>query len=505
MSHANNLRLFTGLLLAGSAASYAQAPKIDQFAEARAEIQRQLATTGVASIAVAVAKDGKILWEEGFGMADREAKRPATANTMYSLASISKPFTATGLMTLVQQGKVNIDRPANDYLGTGKLTSLAGDARDATVKRVLSHTAGLPLHYQFFYANSPDHPPPMDVTIARYGNLVFAPGSTYEYSNLGFGIIDHIIERASGQPYGDYMRAHVFAPLGLTHTSVDVPQALEQFAAQRYDAHQRPIPFYTFDHRGASAVYSSAHDLVRFAMFHLKDRLADQHAILADSTIDRMHTAVAPANYGLGFDVGADMGVPRFAHTGGMPGVSTIMNLYPTENVAVVVLTGSGAQANRIAQDIAAALIPRYADSLAVRRATGGGGRGGAGRGNQPPLQVDRVGGTWVGTLRTWQGSVPFQISVAEDGAVTASLGGPPAPVSDAALQNDRLVGQFTGKMPNDDLARAPYKISMKLVLVNGTLRGEVTAIGADDAGVVYYALSGYGELKKSGVDSRVP
>lgn len=494
MTPATYLRAVAVWSVAIATIARGQSVPSDRFAEARAEIQRQLATTGVSSIAVAVAKDGKILWEEGFGLADRETKRPATANTMYSLASISKPFTATGLMTLRQQGKIDIDRPANDYLGKGKLTGLAGPANAATVKRVLSHTAGLPLHYQFFYAGKPDHPPPMDVTIARYGNLVFAPGSIYEYSNLGFGIIDHIIELRSGQPYAEYMRTHVFQPLGLTHTSVDVPPSLAKDAATRYDAHQQPIAFYTFDHRGASAIYSSAHDLVRFAMFHLKDHLAGQQAILPDSTIDRMHVAVAPAKYGLGFDVSDDMGVPRYSHTGGMPGVSTVMNLYPTENVAVVVLTGTGAQPGRIAQDIAAALIPRYADSLAVRRANGA-ARGG--RGAPPPSQFDRVVGDWTGTVRTWQATVPFRITIAADGATTAALGRGAVPVTQSAFRSDQLTGEFDGTMPNDDTARAPYHVTMKLVLVGGVLKGEVTAIGADDAGVIYYALSGYGELKR--------
>ena len=495
MNPATIFRAVAACGLAMATIAHAQSAQSDQFAEARAEIQRQLTSTGVSSIAVAAAKDGKIVWEEGFGLADRETKRPATANTMYSLASISKPFTATGLMTLRQQGKIDIDRPANDYLGKGKLTGLAGPANEATVKRVMSHTAGLPLHYQFFYADKSDHPPPMDVTIARYGNLVFAPGSIYEYSNLGFGIIDHIIELTSGQPYADYMRTHVFDPLGLTHTSVDVPPSLAQYAATRYDEHQQPIPFYTFDHRGASAIYSSAHDLVRFAMFHLKDHLAGQKAILPDSTIDRMHVAVPPAKYGLGFDVSDDMGMVRYSHTGGMPGVATFMNLYPTENVAVVVLTGTGANLGRIAQDIAAALIPRYADTLAVRRANANaGGRGG--RGNQAPSDFEHVAGDWVGTVRTWQTTVPFRITIGADGATTAMLGGAPVPVTRAAFRDDQLTGQFTGTMPNDDTKRAPYTLTMKLLLVDGVLKGEVTAIGAD-AGVIYYALSGYGELKK--------
>jgi Beta-lactamase len=164
-----------------------------------------------------------------------------------------------------------------------------------------------------------------DETIARYGILVNPPGEVFEYSNLGFGILDHIVTRASGMDYADYMRQQVFIPLGMMRTSVGIAPGLEPYAAQRYDSRQRPMPFYDFNHRGAGAVYASAHDLVRFGMFHLKDHLSDQHAILKDETIDLMHRPVPPAEYGFGWAVTADdNGYLRYSHTGGMPGVATV-------------------------------------------------------------------------------------------------------------------------------------------------------------------------------------
>jgi CubicO group peptidase (beta-lactamase class C family) len=101
-----------------------------------------------------------VLWEEGFGWADRANRIPATPHTLYSLASISKPITSTGLMILQERGLLDLDRPIDDYLGDAKLTARVGSAADATVRRVANHTAGLPLHYQFFYADQPHRPPP---------------------------------------------------------------------------------------------------------------------------------------------------------------------------------------------------------------------------------------------------------------------------------------------------------------------------------------------------------
>src|SRR5262249_12395776 len=110
-----------------------------RFDGARAKIQELILKAQLPSVSVAAALHGKIIWERGFGWADREQLRQATADTLYSLASISKPFTATAIMTLVKQGKLKLDAPANEYLGAAKLTALAVDAKDAAVRRRRSY------------------------------------------------------------------------------------------------------------------------------------------------------------------------------------------------------------------------------------------------------------------------------------------------------------------------------------------------------------------------------
>lgn len=478
-------------LLPFATATGQKAPTPDRWDGVRAVIRQVMAERDLPSISVAVAKDGKIVWEEAFGWADREKMYPATPHTMYSLASISKPMTATGLMMLVEQGKVDLDRPANDYLGTGKLTGLAGDASGATVRRVLSHTAGLPLHYQFYYSNNSYPVVSNDETIARYGILVNPPGAVYEYSNLGYGIIDHIIARASGVDYADFMRTNVFVPLGLTRTSVGIGPGLEPYAAQRYDAKQRPIPFYDFDHRGASAVYSSAHDLVRFGMFHLKDHLAGQRAILKDATIDEMHRPVPPAAYGLGWiTTDDDFGYRRVSHTGGMPGVATVLNLYPTEDMAVVVLGNASGNMPRIASEIAATMLPKYA---AARRA-----RAPASPASPPAPFVApaELLGEWTGTLRTWERTLPMTLVVQGDGDIHVRLGdAADALLGETTWREGELVGRFAGTIPTSDASRWPHSVLLDLRLRDGTLAGMASAQTTADP--VYFALSSYVSLTK--------
>lgn len=151
------LRASCGLsaLALGAPRAWAQAPSIDaRFDEVRDEIQRAVAAGQAPSIALAVAQDGRILWEEGFGWADKERGIPASPHTRYAVASVAKPFVATGLMALVERGRVDLDRSVNDYLSRrARVTGCAGDARAATVRRVLQHRAGLPAHNRFFYSD----------------------------------------------------------------------------------------------------------------------------------------------------------------------------------------------------------------------------------------------------------------------------------------------------------------------------------------------------------------
>jgi CubicO group peptidase (beta-lactamase class C family) len=469
-------------------------PANRRFDSVREVIREVMEEKAIPSVSVAVAKDGRIVWEEGFGWADREKLLPATPNTMYSLASISKPFTATGLMRLAEQGKVELDKPANEYLGLGQIRGLAGSASAATVRRVLSHTAGLPHHVQFFYINEPYRPPSMEETIARYGIVVYTPGQEFEYSNLGFGIADHIVTRVSGEDFADYMRKEVFAPLGLTHTSVDIGPGLEAYVAQRYDAQLRPIPFYTFDHVGASAIYSSAHDLVRFGMFHLKDHLADQQAILKDSTVDQMQQEVISIHSTFGYALGwftnsNDHGYRFVGHTGGMPGVSTMLALIPSENLAVVVLTNSEADSSKIRKAVLGSMLPKYAEALLHDSSE-------ATAKPEPFLPPTQLLGSWVGTVQTWQGKIPFSMTFQPDGDIHVKLGDNfETLLNEASFRNGTLAGSFASSIPTPDVNLYRSQVELKLWLQGETLGGQVTAVTPTDP--EHYALSSYAELAR--------
>jgi len=461
----------------------------------RPRIQHLMDSLHAPSVSLAVAQHGKIIWEESFGWADIGKRVPATPNTLYSMASISKPITATGIMTLVQRGTIALDHPANDYLGRGKITGYAGDAREATVARVMSHTAGLPLHYRFFYDGGAEKRPSMDEAIARYGIVVFPPGRVYNYANLDYGIVERMIAHTSGESYETFMRHALFTPLGMKRSSIGTGRGLTG-AAVRYDDSLKAVPFYDFDHRGASAVWVTAHELVRFGMFHLRDHLADQQPILPDSTILVMQHTRTPGDtahgYALGWGTDDDHGYRRVSHTGGMPGVSTLLYMFPSQDLAIVALCNQSNPAPFfIASAIEDALLPGRAQAVVAERATQQGRPRGA------FAAPEELVGEWTGTVRTYDGTLPIALRVKSD-EVLVRLGGPQAlwtVLNRPRFENSMLEGQFIGTIPTTDAARYPHDLALSLFSDGGKLRGFVASIATNRP--VAGADSSYAELVK--------
>ena len=424
------------------------------------------------SVSVAVAQQGRIIWEEGFGWANREERIPATENTMYSLASISKPITATGLMTLVQAGKIDLDKPINDYLGDSTLNARIGNANDATVRRVANHSSGLPLHYQFFFSNEPYQKTSYDETILRYGNLVTIPGEHYQYSNLGFGIIGYALARVSGESYPDFMRQAVFLKLGMTHTSVGIGPGLEKFQAIRYNSKGAPIAFYDFDHPAASAVYSSAHDLVRFGMFHLKDHLPDQAQILTNASIDAMHQPTMKisdnSGYGIGWFTGdRPDGYHVVSHTGGMPGVSTILMLVPSEDIAVVVLMNGEDNHTPVVDAIFKVLLPKWQATPHKPETP------------VPPFTPGPdLLGTWKGILHTYQKDLPVTLKFLPSGDLQVQFADELASLlNNVQFKDGWLSGESWGDVATDDAERhRANTLLFSLKLRGDHLNGAVSA-----------------------------
>lgn len=461
----------------------------DEFDPVRELIQEKIADGEPSSLAVVVLRDGKELWAEGFGWADREQRRKADVHTPYSLASISKPITATGLMLLVEKGKLDLDHAANDYLGSAKLLARVGQAEDATLRTIANHTSGLPLHWQFFFADDSAKAPSRDETIARYGQLFTTPGEKYQYSNLGYGVLDYIVERASGRDFKEFMHEEVFVPLGMTRSGIDLLPALEGQEAVRYDTDGRRLPQYDFDHPGASAVYASAHDLARFGAFHVQTPFEDQAAILKPESITAMQATPIDVAYGVGWSVTLlPSGERRVQHSGGMPGVSTRLTLLPENKIVVVVLAnGRSRLPYQVTEEVLKILLPEdFAESDENHA-----------RSDDETPTTAKLHGQWNGEVMTYKGAEKLTLWFQEDGDVHVRLGDSlKTLLNHVRFDGDTLSGEFAGTLSTPDVTRAKCTLHLNLQLEGDTLQGAVIA-QATSPTRHYFALSHWAELQR--------
>jgi len=316
----------------------------DPFAKARCRIEELMAEKNIASFQVAVARDGELIFEEAFGLANVERQIPTTTETMHLVASIEKPFVSTALMILAEQGRINLQAPVNDYLGESKLIAYQGNAADATVARLLLHTTGLPYGYYIAGDEIPQEQKRTNQDLVDLaGVLVTAPGTRFQYTNTGYGLFNDIVGAVADENIKKYITREIITPLGLKHTQffTAAPSA-ELITTQNADDGVLPI---AFDAEGYTALYSTAGDLARFGMFHLKTYPESPQPILSDSSIDMLwqyqDTGVKYTTRRLAWDVQHEFGIMVLQHGGGGPGIHNRLYLIPSENVAVAIMNNA--------------------------------------------------------------------------------------------------------------------------------------------------------------------
>jgi len=460
-----------------------------EFKEVRERIQEAVRAGQAPSLALAVVRDAKVVWAEGFGVADLESKTPATADSVYLLASVSKPLTATGLMVLKDRGLVDLDAPANRYLGEAKLRAFVGTADEMTLRRLANHTAGMPLHWNFFYEGT--SPPSMDETIRRYGFAAWAPGDEWAYSNLAFGILDYVTERVSKSPWREFMGKNVYDPLKMTRTSDRVRPGLEPHATAQYDPDKagrfvRVRP-YRFDHAGASAVWSSANDLARFMIAHLQDGAIDGVRVLSEESTREMRKQTSRradgGGSGVGWAVGPFAGQPSFSHGGGMPGVTTFVAGFPDGKNALIVLSNRSGAAivHDVARRLGRILYPDPRPDPASPRPSA-------------DKKEGSVAGTWKGKVAHFAGDIPLALTIAEGGQATAQWKERPAALRQPSIRPGHFSAEIEGDLSTGTGFAGTPALRLQLRREGERLTGVLMAQAPSN-----FCLSSWVELRRSG------
>lgn len=294
---------------------------------------------GAPGLSAAVVIDDKLAWSSGYGLADVENEVPATAQTVYRIASISKTMAATAVMQLVERGRVNLDDPIQKYVPA---FPVKGESV-ITLRHLLSHTSGI-RHYK---PNEMENKEPFDsiadaIGIFKDDPLLFTPGTQYHYSTYGFNLLAGVVEKASGITYEAYLREHIWTPAGMKSTRFEHPLEIVAHRARQYQkgggANVRNAPYADLSIKWAGGgVISTVEDLARF---HIA---LDKGVLLKPETLAQMYTPGtlkdgSAIGYGLGWMLERDAkGRHWVAHSGGATGGTTYLLRDPKRGLAVVI------------------------------------------------------------------------------------------------------------------------------------------------------------------------
>jgi CubicO group peptidase (beta-lactamase class C family) len=381
---------------------------VDAF-EMKARVNEILNRRPAVGLAVGVVRNGSLEFFQGHGLANIESNTPITEDTVFRIASITKTFTAIAVMQLWEQGLVDLDAPANDYLRAYKLIPARASFRPATVRHLLTHTAGIP---EVVYASDLLHPgwgpfgarpvihsvkvgEPMPELPEYYRGglrLVVEPGSAFAYSNHGFATLGQIIEDVSGMPLERYLREHLFSPLGMADSDLVRSDLVASRLATGYvlgPGGARAVP----DREWIGEIYSTPKDMARYVAALLGGGANEHGRVLKPSTMTMMfdpHYQPDPRIPGIGLaffraNLGGHLAVE---HGGILPGFNSEIFVAPDDGVGVMAFTNGASGAMGwlplelgqllrhlldVPDEIVRNDVPQHISDLRVRVMMGGG------------------------------------------------------------------------------------------------------------------------------------
>jgi CubicO group peptidase (beta-lactamase class C family) len=251
----------------------------------------QLAREDIAGATIAIVKDGKVLFEKGYGYADVENKKPVSAQeTLFRPGSVSKLFTWTAVMQLAEQGKLDLDRDVNDYIDY-KIPEAFG--KPITLKNLLTHTPGFEEQVKDLITFKTDSPNLGEYLKTHIPARIYPPGTIPAYSNYGAALAGYIVERVSGEPFNQYIEEHIFKPLGMTRSTFaqPLPPGLAPNMSNGYQlASGKAQKFEFVTPAPAGSLSSTADDMTKFMLAHLQGGQLGDARVLKPETTQLMHS-----------------------------------------------------------------------------------------------------------------------------------------------------------------------------------------------------------------------
>ena len=315
--------------------------------------QAYLSDNKAPGMGIGIIKNGKVLYAKGLGMKNKDTGEPVTAQTVFHMASVSKPFVSTAILQLVEQGKLNLDDLVTKHLPYFKMRDKR--YKKITVKHLLLHTAGVPdvgpsPKYEWDKPQYDDKALERHVKSLASLKLDFRPGRRRpKYTNNGYEILGDIIAKASGMSFEAFLKKYLLKPSEMKNSSFllsDIPKNLLSSPhvknSQKQVVVSKVYP-YNRKHAPSSCLHSNIDDMLKFAITNLYKGMYKQTRVFSEKTYDLLMTPLVRENkiyqYGMGWNVAPYGDTKRLEFTGGDIGFDTVIILVPSASFGIVVLT----------------------------------------------------------------------------------------------------------------------------------------------------------------------
>lgn len=311
-------------------------------------ISDQMDTHDVPGVAVALVREGNLVWSGAFGHADIAGQRQMKVDTVNRTESISKSVTAWGVMILVEEERIDLDDHVVDIVSGWDFPESPYNTDDVTVRQLLSHTSGLPL------GTIGDHYPPqtpmpgLEENLSAEAVLVSDPGSGFLYSNVGFDLLELLIEEVSGEGFAAYMDSRVLSPLGMNSSGFE--WAEEMAVPTGYDLDGDPVPVYVYPAKASGGLFAPVEDVARFVAAGMTGPYHTDNGVLRQESIRRLYSPTVDVSgifgfvtesYGLGHFLEEVSGHTAVWHGGQGHGWMTHFHSVPETGDGIVILTNS--------------------------------------------------------------------------------------------------------------------------------------------------------------------
>jgi CubicO group peptidase (beta-lactamase class C family) len=412
----------------------------------------------IPGISVGIVHDQDLIWAGNYGHANLATKRPTDSDTLYSICSISKLFTAIGIMQLRDNDQLELRDSVSDHLDWFEIDQSHAQSGPITIEGLLTHASGLPRESDFAYWTDPDFPfPTRSQMIERLKSqsTLYPAQKYFQYSNLAWSLAGEIIRERSGQDYDTYIRDKILNPLQLDETYTFFPEDLYgESLAIGYHGLQRDLkrdpvnPFFTRGITAAAGFTSSVNDLAKFASWQFRLLENGGNEVLAANTLREMQRVhwVDPdweLTWGLGFNVRRDAEKTLVSHGGGCPGYITSFTMVPSEKTAAIVLTNAGdGPAGNIAVNILNIIGPALQKAATP---------------NEDALpDFSAYAGNYEG--RPWGG----EYAVRQWGDKLAVINVPSNSLKDATIRLEHVEGNTFIRLSDDDEQREQWKFELE-------------------------------------------